>query len=341
MWRKNRQPNAGSPYVGTDLNRNWAFAWGCCGGSSTDPSSETYRGLAPFSAPETTVLSNFVTSRRMDGVQQIKVEHRLPQLRRADPVALRLHVWTTRADAERGPAQHVRGLRAGHGRHERLHAGSRPRTCTSRRRDRRLAVGRRRDLRLHVRDAPEDVQPRLLSARRGHRRHRRHATARRYCGCWRSPTARTARSASRRSTAAPRPRRHLLSRRRPRRASASASATGASSGDAAGDDADHARHGLRRRRRAAARALPGRGRGALHGRDRVEGTPAPGARAAVIARRTLSLAAGTRTMKLRLRAAARRALRARRSLAATATVTTLRAGRPTRASSRVTLRRSR
>ncbi len=33
-WRKNRQPNAGSSYVGTDLNRNYDYRWGCCGGSS-------------------------------------------------------------------------------------------------------------------------------------------------------------------------------------------------------------------------------------------------------------------------------------------------------------------
>ena len=64
LWRKNRQPNAGSSAVGTDLNRNWGFQWGCCGGSSGTFSSETYRGAAPFSAPETTVVRNFVQSRR-------------------------------------------------------------------------------------------------------------------------------------------------------------------------------------------------------------------------------------------------------------------------------------
>jgi hypothetical protein len=71
-WRKNRQPNAGSPYVGTDLNRNWSYKWGCCGGSSTDPSSTTYRGPAAFSAPETQVIRDFVDSRVIGGVQQIK-----------------------------------------------------------------------------------------------------------------------------------------------------------------------------------------------------------------------------------------------------------------------------
>jgi len=50
-WRKNRQPNSGSTAIGTDLNRNWGWQWGCCGGSSGTFSSETYRGAAPFSAP--------------------------------------------------------------------------------------------------------------------------------------------------------------------------------------------------------------------------------------------------------------------------------------------------
>jgi hypothetical protein len=72
MWRKNRQPNAGSSAVGTDLNRNWGWQWGCCGGSSGTFSSETYRGAAPFSAPETTVVRNFVNSRVIGGAQQIK-----------------------------------------------------------------------------------------------------------------------------------------------------------------------------------------------------------------------------------------------------------------------------
>jgi carboxypeptidase T len=30
MSRKNRQPNPGSTAVGTDLNRNWGYRWGCC-----------------------------------------------------------------------------------------------------------------------------------------------------------------------------------------------------------------------------------------------------------------------------------------------------------------------
>jgi carboxypeptidase T len=71
-WRKNRQPNAGSRYVGTDLNRNYGYKWGCCGGSSGNPASETYRGPSAFSAPETKVIRDFVNSRVVGGVQQIK-----------------------------------------------------------------------------------------------------------------------------------------------------------------------------------------------------------------------------------------------------------------------------
>ncbi|MEU1255626.1 M14 family metallopeptidase [Streptomyces chartreusis] len=70
-WRKNRQPNSGSSAVGTDLNRNWAYRWGCCGGSSGSTSSETYRGTSAESAPEVKVVANFVRSRVVGGKQQI------------------------------------------------------------------------------------------------------------------------------------------------------------------------------------------------------------------------------------------------------------------------------
>lgn len=72
-WRKNRQPTPGSRSVGTDLNRNWGYGFGCCGGSSGSPSSGTYRGPAAFSAPETRALRDFVLGRRVGGVQQITV----------------------------------------------------------------------------------------------------------------------------------------------------------------------------------------------------------------------------------------------------------------------------
>ncbi|WP_406258526.1 M14 family metallopeptidase [Streptomyces nigra] len=70
-WRKNRQPNSGSSAVGTDLNRNWAYRWGCCGGSSGSASSETYRGRSAESAPEVKVVADFVRGRVVGGKQQI------------------------------------------------------------------------------------------------------------------------------------------------------------------------------------------------------------------------------------------------------------------------------
>jgi len=59
LWRKNRQPNSGTTCVGTDLNRNYAYAWSAPGGSG-DPCSETYYGSAPFSGPESATSRNVV-----------------------------------------------------------------------------------------------------------------------------------------------------------------------------------------------------------------------------------------------------------------------------------------
>ncbi len=57
MWRKNRRNNGGS--FGVDLNRNWGYMWGYNNtGSSGTPSSETYRGTAPFSEPENQAVRN-------------------------------------------------------------------------------------------------------------------------------------------------------------------------------------------------------------------------------------------------------------------------------------------
>gem|GEM_PF-776435 len=65
MWRKNRRLNAGGSY-GVDLNRNFGFNWGYNNiGSSPTPSSDTYRGTAPFSEPETQNLRQFCNGRNL------------------------------------------------------------------------------------------------------------------------------------------------------------------------------------------------------------------------------------------------------------------------------------
>ena len=71
-WRKNRQPIPGSTSIGIDLNRNWGYKWGCCGGSSGKPSRLTYRGPEPWFAPEVRALRDFVDSRVKNGRQQIR-----------------------------------------------------------------------------------------------------------------------------------------------------------------------------------------------------------------------------------------------------------------------------
>lgn len=59
MWRKNRKNNGGGTY-GVDLNRNYGLHWGYDdAGSSPDPSSETFRGSAGFSEPETQAVKFF------------------------------------------------------------------------------------------------------------------------------------------------------------------------------------------------------------------------------------------------------------------------------------------
>jgi carboxypeptidase T len=70
-WRKNRQPNSDGT-VGTDINRNFSYKWGCCGGSSGSTSAEDYRGASAASTPEVQAVQAFVDSRVVGGVQQIK-----------------------------------------------------------------------------------------------------------------------------------------------------------------------------------------------------------------------------------------------------------------------------
>ena len=91
-WRKNRQPNSGSSNIGTDLNRNYELPLGLLRrlvrvdrrvelprlGSVLDPRSEGHARL-----------------RRLARHQRQPADHRshlVPHQRRADPVAVRLHV---------------------------------------------------------------------------------------------------------------------------------------------------------------------------------------------------------------------------------------------------------
>ena len=59
FWRKNRRLNADGSF-GVDLNRNYGYQWGLDdNGSSPNPNSQTYRGDAPFSEPETQMIRDF------------------------------------------------------------------------------------------------------------------------------------------------------------------------------------------------------------------------------------------------------------------------------------------
>lgn len=63
MWRKNRRNNGSN--FGVDLNRNYGYNWGYDNiGSSPTSSSDTYRGTAGFSEPETQAMRNFCNARQ-------------------------------------------------------------------------------------------------------------------------------------------------------------------------------------------------------------------------------------------------------------------------------------
>ena len=72
-WRANRQPTPGTTSIGTDLNRNYSAYWRCCSTLTRSPTSRYYAGTAPFSAPETSAMREFVASRVRDGVQRITI----------------------------------------------------------------------------------------------------------------------------------------------------------------------------------------------------------------------------------------------------------------------------
>ena len=51
---------------GADLNRNFVYNWGCCGGSSSQPCDFTYRGPGPASEPETQAVQNYLLAQFPD-----------------------------------------------------------------------------------------------------------------------------------------------------------------------------------------------------------------------------------------------------------------------------------
>ncbi len=63
LWRKNVNQNAclANPNQrGIDLNRNFPFNWGCCGGSSSNQCSLTYRGSSGNSEVETKAITDYL-----------------------------------------------------------------------------------------------------------------------------------------------------------------------------------------------------------------------------------------------------------------------------------------
>ncbi len=64
MWRKNRWSDGMNTW-GVDLNRNFGYRWGYDDiGSSSLKNFETFRGLAPFSEPETQVIRDLCINHR-------------------------------------------------------------------------------------------------------------------------------------------------------------------------------------------------------------------------------------------------------------------------------------
>jgi hypothetical protein len=73
FWRKNRQPNAGTSAIGTDINRNFGYHWGIAEGrTSKNPLAITYMGPHAFSTPEARNIRDFLASRVVGGRQQIR-----------------------------------------------------------------------------------------------------------------------------------------------------------------------------------------------------------------------------------------------------------------------------
>ena len=165
-WRKNRQPNPTSEKVGIDLNRNYGFKWGCCGGSAIKPGGETYRGWEPWAAPETRAIADFVKSRVVDGQQQIRTHMSLHA-----NGELILYPWAyTRRNLvgvdDEGRPRRVQGDGVRHGRDERLPGAAVGRVVHHRRRPDRLDVRAAGDLLVHPGGLPGTPHLQPLPGRR-------------------------------------------------------------------------------------------------------------------------------------------------------------------------------
>ncbi len=68
FWRKNTNNDycTDTNNRGADLNRNFSFQWGCCGGSSSNVCDELYRGPNPSSEPETLAIQTYFRSQYPD-----------------------------------------------------------------------------------------------------------------------------------------------------------------------------------------------------------------------------------------------------------------------------------
>ncbi|MFN7941095.1 MAG: M14 family zinc carboxypeptidase [Thermoanaerobaculia bacterium] len=68
LWRKNVDTNTCviASQDGVDLNRNFAFQWACCGGSSSQGCNDTYRGPVAGSEPEVQAVTNYLRSQYAD-----------------------------------------------------------------------------------------------------------------------------------------------------------------------------------------------------------------------------------------------------------------------------------
>ncbi|MBS1963814.1 MAG: hypothetical protein JST04_16510 [Bdellovibrionales bacterium] len=56
MWRKNARGDGGGSVFGVDINRNYAYRWNGCNGSSNSRGAQDYHGAGPASEPETKAL---------------------------------------------------------------------------------------------------------------------------------------------------------------------------------------------------------------------------------------------------------------------------------------------